>query len=58
MCTGLRVPHWRVRSRDELIQALANPNGGLEVVEAVVRRDNRRALDEQIRALAAGLGEP
>ena len=58
VCTGLRVPHWRVRSRDELIQALANPNGGLEVVEAVVRRDNRRALDEQIRALAAGLGEP
>jgi 2-succinyl-5-enolpyruvyl-6-hydroxy-3-cyclohexene-1-carboxylate synthase len=52
LCTGLRVPHWRVDSRDELTQALANPNGGIEVVEAVVRRDNRRELDERIRALA------
>jgi 2-succinyl-5-enolpyruvyl-6-hydroxy-3-cyclohexene-1-carboxylate synthase len=52
VCTGLRVPHWRVHSRDELTQALANPNGGIEVVEAVVRRDNRRELDEKIRALA------
>ena len=32
--------------------ALASPNGGIEVVEAVVRRDNRRELDEQLRALA------
>jgi 2-succinyl-5-enolpyruvyl-6-hydroxy-3-cyclohexene-1-carboxylate synthase len=53
ICTGLRVPHWRVHSRDELTQALAHPNGGVEVVEAVVRRDNRRELDERIRALAA-----
>jgi 2-succinyl-5-enolpyruvyl-6-hydroxy-3-cyclohexene-1-carboxylate synthase len=53
VCTGLRVPHWQVRTRDELTQALANPNGGIEVVEAVVRRDNRRELDERIRALAA-----
>jgi 2-succinyl-5-enolpyruvyl-6-hydroxy-3-cyclohexene-1-carboxylate synthase len=52
VCTGLRVPHWRVTSRDELTQALAHPNGGIEVVEAVVRRDNRRELDERIRALA------
>ncbi len=29
-----------------------SPNGGIEVVEAVVRRDNRRELDEAIRALA------
>ena len=28
------------------------PNGGIEVVEARVRRDNRRELDEKIRALA------
>ena len=35
----------------ELEHALASPNGGIEVVEAVVRRDNRRALDERIRAL-------
>ncbi|MGY2873069.1 2-succinyl-5-enolpyruvyl-6-hydroxy-3-cyclohexene-1-carboxylate synthase [Marmoricola sp. URHA0025 HA25] len=54
VCTGLRVPHWRVHDRAELEHALANPNGGIEVVEAVVRRDNRRALDERIRALAAG----
>ncbi len=40
--------------RDELTQALANPNGGIEVVEAVVRRDNRRELDQRIRALAGG----
>jgi 2-succinyl-5-enolpyruvyl-6-hydroxy-3-cyclohexene-1-carboxylate synthase len=53
LCTGLRIPHWRVRSRDELTQALANPNGGIEVVEAAIRRDNRRELDERIRALAA-----
>jgi 2-succinyl-5-enolpyruvyl-6-hydroxy-3-cyclohexene-1-carboxylate synthase len=55
VCTGLRIPHWQVRSRDELTQALANPNGGVEVVEAVVRRDNRRELDERIRALATGI---
>jgi 2-succinyl-5-enolpyruvyl-6-hydroxy-3-cyclohexene-1-carboxylate synthase len=53
VCTGLRVPHWRVHDRAELEHALANPNGGIEVVEAVVRRDNRRELDEKIRALAA-----
>ena len=35
----------------ELEHALASPNGGIEVVEAVVRRDNRRDLDERIRAL-------
>jgi 2-succinyl-5-enolpyruvyl-6-hydroxy-3-cyclohexene-1-carboxylate synthase len=52
LCTGLRVPHWRVRDRAELAHALANPNGGIEVVEAVVRRDNRRELDERIRSLA------
>ena len=37
---------------DELRHALASPNGGIEVVEAVVRRDNRRDLDARIRALA------
>jgi 2-succinyl-5-enolpyruvyl-6-hydroxy-3-cyclohexene-1-carboxylate synthase len=51
VCTGLRVPHWRVHDRAELEHALANPNGGIEVIEAVVRRDNRRALDEKVRAL-------
>jgi len=54
LCAALRIPHWRVRDRAELDHALASPNGGIEVVEAVVRRDNRRVLDERIRALAAG----
>ncbi len=49
ICTGLRIPHWRVESRAELGHALASPNGGIEVVEAVVRRDNRRALDQAMR---------
>ena len=34
-----------------LRHALASPNGGIEVVEAVIRRDNRRELDAAIRAL-------
>jgi 2-succinyl-5-enolpyruvyl-6-hydroxy-3-cyclohexene-1-carboxylate synthase len=54
LCAGLHVPHWRVTDRAELRHALASPNGGLEVVEAVLRRDNRRELDEAIRALADG----
>ena len=52
LCAASRTPHWRVESRAELEHALANPNGGIEVVEAVIRRDDRRALDEQIRALS------
>lgn len=52
LCAAARVPHLRVTSLPELEQALASPNGGIEVVEARVRRDNRRALDEKIRALA------
>jgi 2-succinyl-5-enolpyruvyl-6-hydroxy-3-cyclohexene-1-carboxylate synthase len=51
LCAATRTPHLRVSSRPELEQALASPNGGIEVVEAVVRRDNRRGLDERIRAL-------
>jgi len=52
LCAATRTPHWRVESLPELEQALAAPNGGIEVVEVRVRRDNRRALDERIRALA------
>ena len=52
LCAATRTPHWRVTERSELEHALASPNGGLEVIEAVVRRDNRRTLDEQIRGLA------
>lgn len=51
LCNGLRLPHWKVDSTGELAHALASPNGGIEVVEAVVRRDNRRDLDARLRAL-------
>jgi 2-succinyl-5-enolpyruvyl-6-hydroxy-3-cyclohexene-1-carboxylate synthase len=52
LCAATRTPHWRVDSLEELRHALASPAGGIEVVEAVVRRDNRRALDAAIRGLA------
>ena len=52
LCAATRTPHWRVTDRAELEHALASPNGGIEVVEAVIRRDNRRELDESIRALS------
>ncbi|HEY6931981.1 MAG TPA: 2-succinyl-5-enolpyruvyl-6-hydroxy-3-cyclohexene-1-carboxylic-acid synthase [Marmoricola sp.] len=52
LCAATRTPHLRVGSRAELEHVLASPNGGIEVVEAVVRRDNRRELDARIRALA------
>ncbi|MGN0063614.1 MAG: 2-succinyl-5-enolpyruvyl-6-hydroxy-3-cyclohexene-1-carboxylic-acid synthase [Nocardioides sp.] len=55
-CAAVRIPHLRVHSLPELEQALASPNGGLEVVEVVVRRDNRRDLDARLRALASDLG--
>jgi 2-succinyl-5-enolpyruvyl-6-hydroxy-3-cyclohexene-1-carboxylate synthase len=56
LCAATRTPHWRVESIAELRHALASPNGGIEVVEAVVRRDNRRELDAAIRALAGPQG--
>jgi 2-succinyl-5-enolpyruvyl-6-hydroxy-3-cyclohexene-1-carboxylate synthase len=52
LCAATRTPHWRVTDRAELEHALASPNGGIEVIEAVIRRDNRRELDTAIRALA------
>lgn len=52
LCAAVRVPHLQVASLPELEQALASPNGGLEVIEARVRRDNRADLDAKIRALA------
>ena len=54
LCAATRTPHWKVGSLPELEQALAWPNGGIEVVEVPVRRDNRRDLDARIRALGAG----
>ena len=53
LCAATRTPHWPVGSLPELEQALAGPNGGIEVVEARVRRDNRRDLDARIRALTS-----
>jgi len=53
LCAATRTPHWRVDSLPELEHALANPAGGIEVVEAVVRRDDRRALDAAIRGLGS-----
>ena len=54
LCAATRTPHWRLDSVEELRHALASPAGGIEVVEAVVRRDNRRELDAAIRALVGG----
>ena len=51
LCAATRTPHWKVTTRAELEHALAAPNGGIEVVEAVVGRADRRALDTAIRAL-------
>ena len=53
LCAATRTPHWRVDNLPELRHALANPNGGIEVIEAVCRRDNRRDLDARIRALGS-----
>jgi 2-succinyl-5-enolpyruvyl-6-hydroxy-3-cyclohexene-1-carboxylate synthase len=53
LCAATRTPHWRVESLPELEQALAAPNGGIEVVEVRVRRQDRRDLDARIRALVA-----
>jgi 2-succinyl-5-enolpyruvyl-6-hydroxy-3-cyclohexene-1-carboxylate synthase len=52
LCAATRTPHWKVGSLPELEQAIASPNGGIEVVEVAVRRDDRRDLDARIRALA------
>ena len=52
LCAATGTPHRRVTTRADLDAAIATPRGGIEVVEAVVRRDNRRELDAAIRALA------
>jgi 2-succinyl-5-enolpyruvyl-6-hydroxy-3-cyclohexene-1-carboxylate synthase len=44
-----------VQTADELAEALAEPPVGLELVEAVIDRANRRTLDREITALAATL---
>jgi len=54
LCAATRTPHWKVDSLAELRHALASPAGGIEVLEVVVRRDNRRALDTAVRELVSG----
>lgn len=51
LCKATGTPHRRVTTLQQLRKALSNPTGGVEVVEAVVRRDNRRELDAAIRNL-------
>jgi 2-succinyl-5-enolpyruvyl-6-hydroxy-3-cyclohexene-1-carboxylate synthase len=54
LCAATRTAYTRAESLPALEQALATPNGGIEVVEAVVGRSDRRALDERIRGLVQG----
>ncbi len=51
LCAATRTPHWKVDNLPELEHALASPSGGVEVVEAVVSRADRRELDDAIRSL-------
>ena len=51
LCKASGTRHRQVETREELQEALDAPTGGVEVVEAVVRRDNRRELDTAIRDL-------
>jgi 2-succinyl-5-enolpyruvyl-6-hydroxy-3-cyclohexene-1-carboxylate synthase len=52
LCAATGTPHTRVTHREALDGALAVRPAGIEVVEAVVRRDDRRALDDAVRELA------
>lgn len=51
LCAATRTAYTRVDSLPALEQALSSPNGGIEVVEAVVSRAERRVIDERIHAL-------
>jgi 2-succinyl-5-enolpyruvyl-6-hydroxy-3-cyclohexene-1-carboxylate synthase len=55
LCAAPGRPYTRADSLPALEQALAMPNGGIEVVEAVVGRADRRALNAWIRALGTDL---
>lgn len=52
-CAAADVPHTRVTDLEGVREALERPARGIEVLEAVVRRDDRRELDAEIRGLAA-----
>ncbi|HET6563517.1 MAG TPA: 2-succinyl-5-enolpyruvyl-6-hydroxy-3-cyclohexene-1-carboxylic-acid synthase [Marmoricola sp.] len=51
LCAATGTPHRRVTDQDSLVAVLERAPNGIEVVEAVVRRDDRRALDAAMRAL-------
>jgi len=51
LCSAHGVAHRRVTSQADVEKVIATPAGGIEVVEAVVRRDDRRDLDAAIRRL-------
>ncbi|GAB2971308.1 2-succinyl-5-enolpyruvyl-6-hydroxy-3-cyclohexene-1-carboxylic-acid synthase [Nocardioides montaniterrae] len=52
LCAAHGIAHLKVTSRPALEQALAMPNGGIEVIEASIGRSDRRALDQAIKQLA------
>jgi 2-succinyl-5-enolpyruvyl-6-hydroxy-3-cyclohexene-1-carboxylate synthase len=51
VCAATGTAYTRVTDLAELEAALARRPQGIEVVEAVVRRDDRRALDAAVRGL-------
>ena len=57
VCAATRTPYTRVTGLAELEAVLARRPSGIEVVEAVVRRDDRRATDASIRGLVEQLGD-
>lgn len=57
LCQASGTPHRRVTTLEDLHAALGSPVGGVEVVEAVVGRDNRRDLDSAIRSLVVDPAE-
>jgi len=52
---GLNCPVRRVRTGAELVDALREPPSGIEIVEVMVDRTERRSLDQAITGLAATL---
>ena len=55
MAAGLSCGYQRVSDLDELNAVLAEPPIGIELVEAVIDRAQRRTLNAAITALAAKL---
>ena len=55
VCAATRTPYTRVTQLTELESALKEEPRGIEVIEAVVRRDDRRSTDAAIRGLVDGL---